>query len=104
MRSDQPDLSMRQLAVVLVVYQTEEPQTVRGLAASLNIQKPAVTRALDCLEEIDLARRKVDPRDRRSIIVERTGTGDAMLKRLQDAMAEAEIHCIDVPERQRSIA
>jgi DNA-binding MarR family transcriptional regulator len=96
-RSQQPDLTMRQLAVLLVVYLTNEPQTVRGLSAYLNISKPAVTRALDRLEEFDLARRKVDVRDRRSITVERTATGDVMVKRLRAAMADAEFRWTMVP-------
>ncbi|HWT07603.1 MAG TPA: MarR family transcriptional regulator, partial [Roseomonas sp.] len=63
-RSDGPDLSARQLAVLLTVYLGEGPHTVRGLAADLNVSKPAITRALDRLGELDLARRKVDPADR----------------------------------------
>jgi DNA-binding MarR family transcriptional regulator len=48
-RSAGPDLSARQLAIVLTVYLTPPPHTVRGLAALLRISKPAVTRALDRL-------------------------------------------------------
>lgn len=96
-RLDQPDLNMRQLAILLVVYQTPEMQTVRGLAAHLSVNKPAVTRALDRLEEFDLAHRKVDPRDRRSVVVERTATGDAMVQRLKDALAEAAFRWAKVP-------
>lgn len=88
-RLDQPDLTLRQLAILLVVYQTSELQTVRGLAAHLGISKPAVSRALNRLGDFDLTHRKVDARDRRSVLVERTVTGAAMLKRLKDAMAEA---------------
>ena len=40
-----------------------------GLAAELNVSKLAITRALDRLGEFDFARRKVDPLDRRSILV-----------------------------------
>ena len=54
--ADQPDLTMRQLAVLLTVYITAPPHTVRGLAANLNISKPAVTRALDRLSDLGLAR------------------------------------------------
>src|SRR3712207_2235437 len=64
-RRDGPDLSARQLGVFLTVYLTDGPHTVRGLAAELNVSKPAITRALDRLGELDLARRKVDPMDRR---------------------------------------
>ena len=51
-RSDGPDLSARQLAVLLTVYLGEGPHTVRGLANDLNVSKPAITRALDRLGEL----------------------------------------------------
>ena len=44
-RRDGPDLSARQMGVFLTSYLDEEAQTVRGLAAKLNVSKPAVTRA-----------------------------------------------------------
>ncbi len=88
-RSDGPDLSARQLAVLLTVYLSEGPHTVRGLAADLNVSKPAITRALDRLGELDLARRKVDPADRRSVLVQRTPKGSTFLRDLRNVMSEA---------------
>jgi DNA-binding MarR family transcriptional regulator len=88
-RRDGPDLSARQLGVFLTVYLTEGPHTVRGLAAELNVSKPAITRALDRLGELDLARRKVDPMDRRSVIVQQTLKGSAFLRELRRIMSEA---------------
>ncbi len=88
-RSGQPDLTLRQLAIALVVYQTDGLQTVRGLAKHLNISKPAVTRALDRLEELNLAYREVDPKDRRSVPVQRTAGGAAMVGRLGATMSAA---------------
>ena len=82
-RSDGPDLSARQLAVLLTVYLGDGPHTVRGLAADLQVSKPAITRALDRLGELDLARRKVDPADRRSVLVQRTAKGAAFLDHLR---------------------
>jgi DNA-binding MarR family transcriptional regulator len=89
-RRDGPDLSARQLGVFLTVYLSEGPHTVRGLAAELNVSKPAITRALDRLGEFDLARRKLDPMDRRSVLVQRTVSGAALLRDLRQTMAEAE--------------
>src|SRR5438477_247652 len=60
-----PDLSARQLALVLTVYMTPAPHTVRGLAAFLRISKPAVTRALDRLGKLGIVRRKVDQTEHR---------------------------------------
>ena len=88
-RRDGPDLSARQLGVFLTCYLQEGPHTVRGLAAELNVSKPAITRALDRLGELDLARRKVDPLDRRSVLVQRTMKGAAFLRDLRSIMTEA---------------
>jgi len=88
-RRDGPDLSARQLGVFLTCYLQEGAHTVRGLAADLNVSKPAITRALDRLGELDLARRKVDPMDRRSVLVQRTVKGAAFLRDLRSIMAEA---------------
>ena len=88
-RRDGPDLSARQLGVFLTCYLQEGPHTVRGLAADLNVSKPAITRALDRLGELELARRKVDPADRRSVLVQKTLKGQAFLKDLRSIMVEA---------------
>lgn len=68
----------------------EGPHTVRGLAATLNVSKPAITRALDRLGELDLARRKTDPQDRRSVLVQRTVKGAALLREIRGIMVEAD--------------
>lgn len=78
-RRDGPDLSARQLAITLQVYMEEGPHTVRGLAADLNVSKPAVTRALDRLTDLGIVRRQKDPRDRRSVLVLRTVRGSVYL-------------------------
>lgn len=88
-RRDGPDLSARQLGVFLTCYLQDGNHTVRGLAADLNVSKPAITRALDRLGELDLARRKVDPLDRRSVLVQRTLKGQAFLRDLRSIMTEA---------------
>ncbi len=78
-RRDQPDLSTRQMAILLIVYTEPGPHTVRGLAAALAISKPAVTRALDRLGQLDFVRRKTDENDRRSVLVQRTVKGSVFL-------------------------
>lgn len=88
-RRDGPDLSARQLGVFLTCYLQDGAHTVRGLAATLNVSKPAITRALDRLGELDLARRKVDPADRRSVLVQRTLKGTAFLRDLRGIMNDA---------------
>ena len=88
-RRSGPDLSARQLGVFLTCYLEEGGHTVRGLASDLRVSKPAITRALDRLGELDLARRKVDPADRRSVLVQRTMKGQAFLKEMRSIMGEA---------------
>ena len=94
-RSDQRDLSARQLGVFLICYLESEAQTVRGLASRLGVAKPAITRVLDRLAEFDLVQRKQDPLDRRSVLVQRTATGMMLLqeirKLLRDATVQAEL-------------
>ena len=89
-RIDQPDLRLRQLAVLLVAYQTDELLTVRGLAKHLRISRPAVSKALDRLEKSDLIRREPDLRDRRSIILGRTEAGMVLIVRVKAAAADAD--------------
>jgi DNA-binding MarR family transcriptional regulator len=88
-RKEGPDLTARQLAVLLISYLEDGPHTVRGLAARLEVAKPAITRALDRLEQFDLAHRRQDPRDRRSIVVARTPEGQAFLESLRGMLDEA---------------
>jgi DNA-binding MarR family transcriptional regulator len=88
-RRDGPDLSARQLGVFLTCYLDSEAQTVRGLAAKLNVSKPAITRALDRLSEFDLVRRKTDPLDRRSVLVQRTATGMAFMREMRTILRDA---------------
>ena len=81
-RRDTPDLSSRQMALLLTVYLTPRPHTVRGLAQALNISKPAVTRALDRLQGLGYIRRAPDAKDRRNVLIGRTAAGSAYLKEL----------------------
>jgi DNA-binding MarR family transcriptional regulator len=78
-RRDQPDLSARQMAILMIVFTLPAPHTVRGLSAELNISKPAVTRALDRLGQLDYVRRKIDEDDRRSVLVQRTVKGSVFM-------------------------
>lgn len=78
-QSGQPDLTNRQMALLLVAGQEEGPHTVRGLAARLGVSKPVVTRALNSLSGLGLVRRRRDERDRRSVFVDMTEQGEGFL-------------------------
>lgn len=73
-----PDLTLRQFAA-LMTCATGRERTVRGLTAHLEIPKPSVSRAIDKLEELKLVRRLRDPKDRRSVLIELTLSGRAMV-------------------------
>jgi DNA-binding MarR family transcriptional regulator len=74
-RSDGPDLSMRQWAILLTVYLNPGPHTVRGLSRDLNVPKPAISRALDALSILGFVRRVRDDTDRRIVLVQKTSEG-----------------------------
>ena len=88
-RRDAPDLSARQMALLLTVYMTPPPHTVRGLADSLKVSKPAITRALDRLGAMELVRRKQDDTDRRSVLVQRTVRGSIFLREYGELIVAA---------------
>lgn len=83
-RDDAPDLSPRQLAILLSVYLEAPPHTVRGLAARLGVTKPVITRALDTMGQLGLVSRRRDEADRRNVIIQRTVEGALYLERLGD--------------------
>ncbi len=78
-KGDKPDLTNRQMAILLVVSLDESQHTIRGLASRLGIAKPAVTRAIDRLSELNYVQRVDDKRDRRNIFVVPTSAGRAFL-------------------------
>lgn len=88
-RRDSPDLTARQLAVLLIVYVAEPPHTVRGLAAALNVSKPAITRAIDRLSELNLVRRRIDEADRRNVLIQRTVQGTVFVSDYADLFLRA---------------
>lgn len=79
-RSGEPDLTNRQMALLMVVYLKPGPHTVRGLARCLNVSKPVVTRALNRLGALGYLRRQRDDSDKRNIFVARTSEGADFLE------------------------
>lgn len=78
------DLSQRQIGILLTVYMTPPPHTIRSLSAGLSISKPAVCRAVDALSILDLVRRKKDETDRRNVMLQRTVNGSVFLRDFAD--------------------
>ena len=79
-RSGQPDLTNRQMALMLLVYLTPGPHTVRGLAQILDVSKPVITRALNTLGTLGYLRRVRDEADRRNVFVAQTSSGQEFLE------------------------
>ena len=88
-RLDAPDLSARQMSLLLSVYLTPAPHTVRGLANLLKVSKPAITRAVNRLTGLDMVRRKPDPDDKRSVLIQRTVRGSAFLREFGNLIVTA---------------
>lgn len=78
-RSGQEDLTNRQMALLMVVYQKPGPHTVRGLARDLAVSKPVVTRALNRLGALGYLARQRDEHDRRNVFVAKTQAGAQFL-------------------------
>lgn len=83
-REEGPDLNLRQFAVLLHVYLTPPPHTVRSLAETLGVTKPVITRALDSMGALGLVDRARDPLDRRSVMVQRTVEGALYVEAIGD--------------------
>ena len=88
-RIEAPDLSARQMALLLTVYLTPSPHTVRGLAGALKVSKPAITRAVTRLSEMGMVRRKTDEADRRSVLIQRTVKGSVFLREFGELIVAA---------------
>ncbi|WP_375396291.1 MarR family transcriptional regulator [uncultured Sphingomonas sp.] len=97
-RSGEPDLTNRQMALLLVVYLNSGPHTVRGLARALNVSKPVVTRALNRLGALGYLRRQRDDTDKRNIFIARTSEGAGFLEEFGQFVGEDE----DPPARVAS--
>ena len=98
-RSGEPDLTNRQMALLLVVYLKPGPHTVRGLARILNVSKPVVTRALNRLGALGYLRRQRDDSDKRNIFVARTYEGADFLEEFGQFIGDGE-----EPEPRRASA
>lgn len=87
-KAGEPDLTMRQMAILLQIYLVPPPHTVRGLAATLGVTKPVITRALDTMGEMGIVDRVRDERDRRNVIIKRTVAGALFLEKFGDLIIE----------------
>ena len=85
-RDDEPDLSVRQVCILLTIYLEAPPHTVRDLAKKLGVTKPVITRALDTMGKLELVSRRRDEKDKRNVLIQRTVKGALYLERLADTI------------------
>lgn len=83
------DLSNRQMAIMLAIYLSEGPHSVKSLSGNLNISKAATCRALDVLCRAGLVRRKRDEDDKRNVYVQRTVKGSVYLSEFSDVIMDS---------------
>jgi DNA-binding MarR family transcriptional regulator len=82
-RSGEPDLNNRQMALLLIIYASPGRHTVRGLAEKLQVSRPVVTRALNTLSALGYLRRERDESDGRNIFITQTPNGARFLERFE---------------------
>ena len=87
-QDDEPDLSVRQISILLTIYLEAPPHTVRDLAKKLGVTKPVITRALDTMGKLELVSRRRDEKDRRNVLIQRTVKGALYLERLADTIGK----------------
>lgn len=85
-RGDNPDLTARQFVILTTIYLVDGQHTVRSLAQQLSVTKAVVTRALDTLGRHGFVQRCPDPRDKRSIVIQRTARGASYLRAFGDTI------------------
>lgn len=72
-------MTVRQLAVLLVLAESGQPVEFHMLASNLLFSKPATSRSVDALAELKLASRARDLDDRRRVYVSITDAGRQLL-------------------------
>ena len=91
-RSGNPDLTNRQMALLMIVCLTPGPHTVRGLAHRLGVSKPVVTRALNTLSGLGYLRRERDESDGRNVFIAPTSNGARFLESFEQFLSAEQAH------------
>lgn len=78
------DLSTRQTGILLSVYLSDTPHTIKSLSDTLLVSKPAICRAIDYLVRLGLVKRKRGDIDSRIVFIHRTIKGSVYLSEFAD--------------------
>lgn len=98
------DLSTRQMTLLLTLYVTDGPHSVKSLNEQLGISKPAICRAVDVLCQYELIKRKRDPDDKRLSYLQRTIKGSVFLTDFAEMIAERRHHLAPMERAQEELA
>jgi DNA-binding MarR family transcriptional regulator len=82
-------LTPAQERALRMIARGEEPPRMTELADRLGIVPRSLTTVIDALEEAGLARREIDPRNRRAILLRLTDRGTAVRDDLREARRRA---------------
>ncbi|MFF4778650.1 MarR family winged helix-turn-helix transcriptional regulator [Microtetraspora fusca] len=82
-------LTPAQAQVLSLVARSQTPPRMAELAEQLGVVPRAVTPLVDALERADLVHRRIDPRNRRSTLLDLTDRGAAMRQTLRDERLRA---------------
>ena len=96
------DLSLNQLAVLGTLHR-RGPLSVGELAAAERVQPPSMTRTVNCLCDVGLARREPHPSDRRQVVVHLTEDARRVLdedRRRRDAWLARQLPDLTSDERR----
>lgn len=77
-------LTSRQEAVMFKVYTVDKHLRSIRIAEDLNLNRPAMSRAIATLEEKKLIARMPDPNDKRSFFILRTKAGEAWMRQTEN--------------------
>ncbi len=80
------ELTMRQWLILMHIYLVDDVHSVKSLAYSFDISKPAICRALDSLSIAGLVRRRKDENDKRNVTIQKTMQGIAFLNQFSDIL------------------
>jgi len=74
-----PELTTRQMALMIMIHKTNGPHRVRHMAQKLGVRKPVITRAINSLEGLGFVRRMADTEDKRDCYILPTVKGNEFL-------------------------
>jgi DNA-binding MarR family transcriptional regulator len=76
-------MQVRQILILLTLYETKKALKLREVAIMLHFSKPAITRSYDRLCELGLTKRYRGSSDRRDVFIEITDKGVKLVRLLE---------------------